>query len=158
MINFALGSLLFLFALGLLVHEWRSLYRWRKNPEENYYSERMFMRRGTVSILMMLFVVIFRMQSLVLDDQNVLQALAYLGLYMIIILTIFLLALLDFRQNRRAAQALEREVLQLQADTLRLLAEASRQESGVSNAIEISSEPNQVELSSEQKKSHTSDN
>jgi hypothetical protein len=77
---------------------------------------------------------------------------------MIIILTIFLLALLDFRQNRRAAQALEREVLQLQADTLRLLAEASRQESGVSNAIEISSEPNQVELSSEQKKSHTSDN
>jgi len=120
----ALGTLLMLVALGLIVHEWKLLAEWRRDPDEVPYSLMVFARRACVSLLMMGFVALVRLQPVVLPRLSPVRAALYLSLYLVIVVGIFLLAFVDLLYHRRLARVLERQMSEIQARSLELIVKA----------------------------------
>lgn len=127
MFNFALGTLLGGVAIALLVQEWIKFHQWRKQGDPNLlYSPRIFYRRALVSLLILGFIALVRMQPLVLQDASARRASLYLLLYLVIIVAMFTLAAFDYRHNRKIAAILENQMAEYQAISLGLIAQMNQ--------------------------------
>lgn len=127
-INHTFGAVLVLTALALLIAEWIRLVQWRREPAEMVYSLRIFLRRATISFLMLAFVALVVWQPVVLARPHPARALGYLTLYLLVLGGILLFAILDFHHYRRLGRMLERRLRRMEYENLNEISRMLEQE------------------------------